>query len=134
MTELKNFIKYKLIKSVCTYVDESTYMMYFEFYGKQLYGQKEPKQLWKRVLANVEGVLGEVLSKIYVDKYFNQEQKTSCINMINEILSTYRDRLNSLDWMNPETKQKALEKLNKFTVKIGFPYKWTDFSKLLISP
>lgn len=74
MTELKNFIKYKLIKSVCTYVDESTYMMYFEFYGKQL---------WKRVLANVECVLGEVLSKIYVDKYFNQEQKTSCINMIN---------------------------------------------------
>ncbi len=133
MIELKNFIKYKLIESVCTKVDESTYMLYFEFYGKQLYGQKEPKQRWKRVLANVENILGEVLSKIYVDKYFNQEQKSNCIKMINEIITTYRTRLNDLEWMSSETKQKALKKLNTFTVKIGFPDKWTDFSKLSIS-
>lgn len=133
MQELKNFIKYKILKSVCTNVDDSTYMLYFEFYGKQLYGQKEPRQRWKRVLSSVEGVLGEVLSKAYVDKYFNQDQKTSCINMINEILSTFKIRLELLDWMSEETKIKAFEKLNKFTVKIGFPDKWTDFSKLAIS-
>jgi putative endopeptidase len=132
MTEIKNIIKYKLVKNVCTYLDEPTYMMYFEFYGKQLYGQKEPKQRWKRVLSNVEGVLGEVLSKVYVQKYFNQEQKTNCVNMIGEILKTYKERLELIDWMGPETKQKALEKLSKFTVKIGFPDKWTDFSKLNI--
>lgn len=134
MIELKNIIKYKLVKSVCTYLDEQTYMLYFEFYGKQLYGQKEPKQRWKRVLSNVESVLGEVLSKVYVQKYFNQEQKANCVNMINEILKTYKDRLEQLEWMGTETKQKALEKLSKFTVKIGFPDKWTDFSKLNISP
>jgi putative endopeptidase len=133
MNELKNFIKYKLIKSVCVHVDEPSYMVYFDFYCKQLYGQKEPKQTWKRVLSKVESVLGEVLSKIYVDKYFNQEQKINCINMINQILLTYRERLNELEWMSLETKQKAIEKLNKFTVKIGFPDKWTDFSKLEIS-
>lgn len=133
MIELKNFIKYKIIKSICTHLDDSSYMLYFEFYNKQLYGQKEPKQRWKRVLSNVESVLGEVLSKVYVDKYFNQEQKSSCTSMINEILITFRERLNKIDWMNHETKLKALEKLDNFTIKIGFPDKWKDFSKLEIN-
>jgi putative endopeptidase len=133
MIELKNFIKYKIINFVCTYLDDSSYMLHFGFYDKQLYGQKEPKKRWTRVLYNVENVLGELLSKIYVDKYFNQEQKSSCTNMINEILVTFRQRLINISWMSNKTKLKALEKLNKFNVKIGFPDKWKDFSKLKIN-
>lgn len=130
--KLVDFIKYKILKSVCTNLDDSTYQLYFDFYGKQLYGQKEAKQRWKRVLGTVEGILGEVLSKAYVQKYFSEEQKTSCIHMINEIVNTYRTRLEQLDWMSTETKIKALEKLEKFNIKIGYPDKWTDFSNLNI--
>ena len=133
MKELIGYIKYKLLKAVSSSVDDSTYMIIFDFYAKQLYGQKEPKQRWKRVLGSVEGVLGEVLSKTYVDKYFSIEQKVSCIDMIQEIIKTYRERLEQLDWMSGETKVKALEKLSKIVVKIGFPDKWTDFSKLDIN-
>lgn len=131
--QLKQFIQYKLAKSVCTSLDDSTYQIYFDFYAGQLYGQKEPKQRWKRVLGTVEGILGEVLSKAYVQKYFSQEQKTSCVDMIGEIVQTYKSRLNQLDWMSAETKSKALEKLASFNVKIGYPDKWTDFSNLVIS-
>ncbi len=130
---LREFIQYKIVKSVCTSLDDSTYQIYFDFYANQLYGQKEPKQRWKRVLGTVEGILGEVLSKAYVQKYFSQEQKTSCVQMIGEIVQTYKSRLEQLDWMSEETKAKALEKLAKFNVKIGYPDKWTDFGKLAIS-
>ena len=133
MSKLKNFFKYKLVKSACSYVDDETYDLYFEFYGKDLFGQKEPKQRWKRVLSTVEGILGEVLSKSYVDKYFSEDQKLSCTSMIKEIVKTYESRIKNLDWMSEVTKTKALDKLNKFNVKIGYPDKWTDFSKLNIS-
>ncbi len=132
-TRLREYIEYKIVKSVCTSLDDSTYQIYFDFYANQLYGQKEPKQRWKRVLGTVEGILGEVLSKAYVQKYFSQEQKNSCVQMIGEIVQTYKSRLEQLDWMSEETKAKALEKLSKFNVKIGYPDKWTDFDKLAIS-
>lgn len=133
LSQLVNFIKYKIVKSVCTNLDDSTYQIYFDFYGTQLYGQKEPKQRWKRVMGIMESILGEVLSKAYVEKYFKQEQKTSCLEMIGEIVKTFQARLEQLDWMSAETKVRALEKLSKFSVKIGYPDKWTDFSKLVIS-
>jgi putative endopeptidase len=133
MEELIGYLKYKLLKYVGSNVDDTTYMILFNFYAKQLYGQKEPKQRWKRSLGTVESILGEVLSKAYVEKYFGQDQKTSCVDMIQEIIKTYRERLEQLDWMSEETKAKALEKLSKMTIKIGFPDKWTDFSKLDIN-
>ena len=132
-TQLKQFIQYKIAKSVCTSLDDSTYQIYFDFYAAQLYGQKEPKQRWKRVLGTVEGILGEVLSKAYVQKYFSQEQKSSCVKMIEEIVQTYKSRLEQLEWMSAETKARALKKLSTFSVKIGYPDKWTDFSNLAIS-
>jgi putative endopeptidase len=84
-------------------------------------------------MGTVESILGELLSKAYVEKYFGQEQKTNCANMIGEIIKTYHTRLEQLEWMSDETKARALEKLSKFTFKIGFPDKWTDFSKLAIN-
>ena len=132
-TKLVQFMQYKLAKSVCGHLDDTTYQIYFDFYGNKLYGQKEPRQKWKRVLSTVDDILGEVLSKAYVQKYFSQEQKTSCVNMIDEIVQTFKERINQLEWMSDETKSKALEKLGKFNVKIGYPDKWTDFTNLTIS-
>lgn len=132
MEFIKNYYAYKLAKVASPYLDDVTYGIYFDFYGRQLMGQKEPKQRWKRVLTVVDGILGEVLSKAYVQKYFSEDHKVSCKNMIQEICKTYEERIKQLDWMSDETKEKALSKLSKFNVKIGYPDKWTDFSKLEI--
>lgn len=128
--KIRNFMLYKIAKVSGSYTDDKTYDLIFDFYGKTLMGQQEPKQRWKRVISFVDSVLGEVLSKVYVQKYFNEEQKVSCKNMIEEIKITYMDRLKKLDWMSDETKKKAEEKMSKFNVKIGYPDKWTDFSAL----
>jgi putative endopeptidase len=118
--------------NVAPFCDTNTYQLIFDFYNKELVGQKEPKLKWKRVLGHIDELLGEILSKVYIQKYFSEEQKTSCLNMINEIYITYQERINNLDWMTEETKIKALEKTKTFVSKIGYPDKWADFSKLEI--
>jgi putative endopeptidase len=128
-----NYLKYRFAKVASTFIDDKSYDIYFDFYCKILMGQKEQKIRWKRVLATIDGTLGEVLSKVYIQKYFGEEQKKSCKAMIGEIVTTYGERIKNLDWMSDITKEKALFKLSKFNVKIGYPDKWTDFSKLIIS-
>jgi predicted metalloendopeptidase len=130
--KLVNYLNYRLASAYATYVDDATYNLYFEFYGRKLMGQKEPRQRWKRVLSTVERTLGEVLSKVYVQTYFTEADKNACKNMIQEIIKTFENSLKTLEWMSEETKVKALEKLSTFTVKIGYPDKWTDFSSLMI--
>ncbi len=132
MSNMKNYYKYRLAKTASPYIDDETYKIYFDFFGRQLMGQKEPRQRWKRVLGTVDNMLGEVLSKAYVQKYFNEEQKDLCMNMVKEICTTFENRIKKLEWMSDVTKEKALYKLSKFTVKIGYPDKWTDFSNLHI--
>jgi putative endopeptidase len=131
-TNLKQYYKYKFAKVASSFTDDLTYQIHFNFYGKQLMGQQQPKIRWKRVLGTIDSILGEVLSKAYIQKYFSEEQKSSCINMIKEICITYEESIKNLDWMSAETKIKALEKIGTFTSKIGFPDKWTNFDKLYI--
>ena len=130
---IKNYFKYRLAKYSTNFCDDISYQLTFDFFGNQLMGQKEPKQRWKRVLSTIESILGEVLSKAYIQKYFKEDEKKSCKNMIEEICKTYRERIINLDWMSEITKQKALEKLDKITIKIGYPDKWTDFTHLNLS-
>lgn len=129
---MMNYMKYRFAKSVSTLIDDKSYNIYFDFYCKTLMGQKEQKPRWKQVVENIDGTLGEVLSKVYVQKYFGEDQKNSCKKMIDEIVTTYKERIQNLDWMSDVTKEKALHKLSKFNVKIGYPDKWTDFSKLVV--
>jgi putative endopeptidase len=128
-----NYIKYRFAKTMSPYVDNTTYGLYFDFFGKKLMGQQEPKARWKRVVNTIDGLLGEVLSKVYVEKYFNEDEKTGCKNMVNDIIVTYRQRIQQLDWMSEVTKQKALEKLDKMVVKIGYPDKWKDYSDVVVN-
>ena len=130
--KLKNFYKYRFAKSVTSYIDDKSYEIYFDFFARKLTGQQEAKVRWKRVLGTVDGILGEVLSKEYVSKYFKEEQKESCKKMIKEIVKTYEERIRNLEWMSEKTKEKALVKLAMITIKIGYPDKWTDFSDLEI--
>ncbi len=102
----------------------------WDFYSKTLQGAKKQKPLNERALETVNGSLGEALGKLYVDQMFPPEAKAKAEKMITNIIEAYKGRINKLDWMSADTKVKAIEKLDNFTVKIGYPDKWKDYSKM----
>ncbi len=104
----------------------------FAFYGKTLTGAQELKPRWKRGVATVEGALGEVVGKLFVAKHFPPEAKVRMDQLVANLTEAYRKNIQSLEWMSPETKGKALEKLAKFHPKIGYPDRWRDYSALEI--
>lgn len=105
----------------------------FDFYSRTLYGQKEQKERWKDMAAQVDGGLGELLGQLYVEKYFTPEAKDRMLKLVNNLQAVYKDRIEKLDWMSPETKKKALEKLNSFVKKIGYPDKWKNYDDVEVS-
>jgi len=104
----------------------------FDFYNKVLYGQKVPRERWKTMAETVDGGLGELLGQLYVEKYFTPEAKKRMLDLVNNLQSVYRQRIQNLDWMSPATKKKALEKLDAFTKKIGYPNKWKNYDDVTI--
>lgn len=130
---LKDYMKYQLISGNTSVLDKKLDEMRFDFYGKFLQGQKEQRSMDKRGLEVINGVLGEAFGKLYVDKYFPAEAKAEMITMVDYIKKAYYQHISNLDWMSDATKKKALEKLSKFNVKIAYPDKWEDYSKLTIN-
>jgi putative endopeptidase len=102
----------------------------WDFYSKTLNGSKKQKPANERALATVNGSVGEALGKLYVDEMFPPEAKAKAEKMIANVISAYKERIKALDWMGDSTKLKAIEKLDKFTVKIGYPDKWKDYSSM----
>ena len=109
------------------FVDES-----FDFYGRTLTGAPEQRPRWKRGVSAVEGSLGEAVGKLYVEKHFPPAAKAKMQKLVKNLIEAYRQDIQTLDWMSSETKTKALDKLAKFTPKIGYPDKWRDYSSLEI--
>ena len=105
----------------------------WDFYSKTLNGAKKQRPADERALATVNGTVGEALGKLYVDEMFPPEAKEKAEKMIVNVIQAYKNRIMNLDWMDPQTKEKAIEKLNKFTVKIGYPDKWEDYSLMEVS-
>ncbi len=110
------------------FVDEN-----FAFYGTTLSGATELKPRWKRGVAAVEGSLGEVVGKLFVEEHFPPEAKARMNTLVANLTEAYRRNIQNLEWMSPETKTRALEKLAKFHPKIGYPDNWRDYSKLSVS-
>jgi putative endopeptidase len=106
----------------------------WDFYSKTLNGAKKQKPADERALATVNGSVGEALGKLYVDEMFPPEAKEKAEKMIANIIAAYKDRINALEWMSDSTKIKANEKLDKFTVKVGYPDKWKDYSSMDVKP
>ncbi|WP_282824848.1 M13 family metallopeptidase [Gulosibacter sediminis] len=106
----------------------------FEFYGTTLQGVPQQRARWKRGVAHVEGLLGEVVGEEYVRRHFKPEAKSKMDALVADLLAAYGDSITELEWMGEDTKRKALEKLAKFTPKIGYPVKWLDYSQLEVSP
>ena len=127
---LKDYMKYQMLRSNLGSLDKSMDDLNFEFYSKYLQGQKEQRSMDKRGLQMVNGVLGEAFGKLYVEKYFPAAAKTQMQDYITYIRKAFAKRIDGLDWMSPETKLKAQDKLSKFSVKIAYPDNWKDYSKL----
>lgn len=128
----KDYLKWAVISragtSLTTAMDNQT----FEFYSKVLYGIKEPQPRWRRATDVVSGILGEMIGKLYVAKHFPPEAKTRMLTLVDNLLKAYEVSIKNLNWMSAETKKQALDKLKKFTPKIGYPDKWIDYSTLKI--
>lgn len=130
----KKYLKFHAVSDMTPFLSKSFDELHFDFYGRTISGQKEQKPRWKRTLGVVDGALGDLVGKMYVDKHFKPEAKQRMMELVNNLQQTYADRIKRLDWMSDSTKQKALAKLNTFMKKIGYPDKWKDYSKLEIVP
>ncbi|MFT3935309.1 MAG: M13 family metallopeptidase [Chitinophagaceae bacterium] len=127
----KNYLRCTLIRSSASYLDSKSFNNYFE-YRKSLSGAKQPRPRWKRVLDAEGAAMGEALGQLFVKEYFNETAKKRYTDMVEAIRSAYKERIKNLAWMSDSTKQKAYEKLEKITKKVGYPDKWKDFSALKI--
>ena len=128
----KNYLKWKVVDAAAPYLSDAFVAENFEFYGKVISGQKEIKPRWKRAVATVDGVLGEEVGRMYVEKYFPPRAKERMITLIDNLKKSLGERISALEWMSDSTKEKALEKLSTFYVKVGYPDKWRDYSALEI--
>jgi putative endopeptidase len=129
----KIFLKWKVIDNASTYLSDDLDAQNFEFYGKVLSGKEKQEEDWKRGVSAVNGSLGELVGKVYVKKHFSPEAKEKMVAMVNNLLDAYAESIKKLDWMSENTKKQALDKVKKFTVKIGYPDKWKDYSNLKIN-
>ncbi len=129
----KQKLKLDALNDAATALPKSFRDAKFDFYGKVLNGQKEQKERWKLMVSAADESLGEIVGKLYAEKYFKKEAKERMMTLVDNLQKVYRTRIEKLDWMTPESKKKAIEKLEAFTKKIGYPDKWKDYSDVEIS-
>ena len=132
--DIKYYVAGLIIKSSTSVLSDDFVNANFDFYGRLLNGQKEQKARWKRALGFPNNLLGEAVGELYVSKYFAGESKAKMLKLIDNLRKALATRIANLAWMNDTTKINALVKLNSFTVKVGYPDKWRDYSKLTIDP
>ncbi|TDD99467.1 M13 family metallopeptidase [Flavobacterium cellulosilyticum] len=130
--EWKAFLRWTLLNNSTGKLSTAIENANFDFYGKTLTGAIQQRPRDEKALQVVNGGIGEALGKLYVEKMFPAEAKVKARKMIDNIIKAFENRINDLTWMTAETKAKAVEKLNKITIKIGYPDKWKDYSTLAI--
>ncbi len=131
---IKAYMAASVMSSAAGYVGDELYAAHFDFFGRQMSGQQEMRPRWKRAMAVPNGILGEAVGEIYVKKYFPESDKQRMTEMVKNLQVALGEHIDALEWMSDATKAKAHEKLNTFTVKIGYPDKWKDYSSLNINP
>ena len=124
------YLQWKLIDESASYLSDPIYAQNFDFYGKTLSGKKEQSPRWKRAVGTVDGVLGEAVGQMYVKKYFPADAKERMLKLVSNLQESLGERIKALTWMGDSTKVKAIEKLKSFYIKIGYPDKWRDYTKL----
>ena len=131
----KTYLTYHTVSNNANLLSEDVFMSNFNFYGKTLNGQQEPRPRWKRALSQMSGTesLGFAIGKIYVDKYFPESSKEQMKELVENLRAALKKRIENLDWMGDDTKEAAKEKLAAFRPKIGYPDEWVDLEGVKIS-
>ena len=132
--EMRDYMEWRLINSSADYLNEEVAEADFDFFGRTMSGRKENHPRWRRATNQVQSVMGEALGRIYVEKYFPASSKERMKELVHNLQIALGERIAAQDWMDDSTKVNALLKLSTFYVKIGYPDKWTDLSKLTIDP
>ena len=131
---LKDYVEAQIVSDGCGALSDDFYTASFEFYSRQMAGIKEQKPRWKRAMQVPNGILGEAVGKMYVKKYFPESSKRKMLALVKNLQKALGEHIDALEWMSDSTKIRAQEKLSSFTVKIGYPDKWKDYSTLAIDP
>ncbi len=131
---LKDYLLTRLAADACGALSDDFYAASFDFYSRQMAGIQEHKPRWKRAMSVPNGVLGEAVGKMYVERYFPESSKKKMLKIVKNLQTALGEHIDNLDWMGDSTKVKAHEKLDNFTVKIGYPDKWKDYSTLEVDP
>ena len=129
---LKDRLVFALLDRNANLLSRPFVMASFEFNHKTLYGQLQLPERWKRIATRTDMALGEALGQLWVKKYFPEEAKDRMLDLVNNLQKVYKERIEKLDWMAPETKKVALTKLERFVKKIGYPSKWKDYSDVVV--
>ena len=132
--ELRAYMEWDAILSAASYLSDDVVEANFDFFGRTMSGRKENHPRWKLATAHVEAQMGEALGKMYVERYFPASSKERMEKLVKNLQISLGERIKAQDWMSAETKQAALDKLNSFYVKIGYPNQWKDMSGLTIDP
>jgi putative endopeptidase len=132
LDEWRDWLAWQVVHSAAPFLPVRFVDENFDFYGRTLSGTPQQRDRWKRGVAVVEGSLGEAVGRIYVERHFPKDSKSHMDVLVANLIAAYRDSITTLEWMTPDTRARALEKLEKFTPKIGYPNKWRDYSKLEI--
>ncbi len=132
--ELRAYMEWDVMMSAASYLSDDVIAANFDFFGKTMTGRKENYPRWKRATSQVEAQMGEALGKMYVERYFPASSKARMETLVKNLQISLAERINAQDWMSDATKKAALDKLNAFYVKIGYPDKWKDLSGLTIDP
>ncbi|BDU71605.1 M13 family metallopeptidase [Mesoterricola silvestris] len=130
---LQDYLRLRLVDTYADYLGKAFQEEHFKFYGQALSGQRQPRDRWKRVLDAQEQAMGMLLGKLFVKQYFTETAKRRYDAMVEGIRGAYKERIERLDWMSPETKAKAQVKLAGITKKVGYPDRWKDFSALVVT-
>lgn len=134
LSVLKDYLAGQFIQGACGALSDDYYAASFDFFSRQMSGISEQKPRWKRAMSVPNSILGEAVGKMYVEKYFPESYKERVLTLVNNLRTAFSQHIDGLDWMGDATKAYAQEKLAAFTVKIGYPDKWKDYSSLAIDP
>ena len=130
----RDWLRWQVIRGYASYLSTPFVEAQFDFYGRTLTGAPELRERWKRAVSLVEGVLGEAVGRVYVERHFPPSAKARMDELVANLVAAYRESISTLAWMTAATRQRALEKLEAFTPKIGYPVTWRDYSTLEIDP
>jgi len=130
----KTYLSWTAVNGAASNLTDELDEQNFDFYGRTLSGTEEQQELWRRAVSSVNASLGEVVGKVYVKHHFPPEAKERMMTLVGNLIAAYEKSIGELDWMGEETKIEALDKLGKFTPKIGYPDKWRDYAALDIDP